>query len=88
MAPHLVKRVEGNSEGRGSEYGSEALRSWLKEVESPTFDGCGSLGWISRAEKFFEVQQINPSKFSIYQHGWYCCVLIFFFDKKKIVDLL
>lgn len=38
------------------------LRSWVKKVELPTFEGHDPLGWLARAEKFFEVQQVKPSE--------------------------
>jgi len=33
----------------------EETRTWTKRVELPTFDGVDPQGWLSSAEKFFEV---------------------------------
>jgi len=38
------------------EEDADVQRPWMKRVELPTFEGRDPLGWISRAEKFFEVQ--------------------------------
>lgn len=32
---------------------------WIKKVELPIFEGIDPIGWIARAEKFFEIQQID-----------------------------
>ncbi|RZB90662.1 hypothetical protein D0Y65_023229 [Glycine soja] len=36
----------------------EEAQIWAKKVELPTFMGTYLIGWIARAEKFFEVQEI------------------------------
>nr|KYP39109.1 hypothetical protein KK1_039592 [Cajanus cajan] len=36
--------------------------SWLKKVVLPTFEGSDPLGWLARAEKFFEVHQVKSSE--------------------------
>nr|KYP39247.1 Transposon Ty3-G Gag-Pol polyprotein [Cajanus cajan] len=38
------------------------MRSWLKKVVLPTFEGNDPLGWLARAERFFEVHQVKPSE--------------------------
>lgn len=42
--------------------GPEPLRAWVKKVELPTFEGNNPLGWISRAEKFFQVQKVQDQE--------------------------
>lgn len=36
----------------------DAPPNWVKLVELPTFEGLDPMGWIARAEKFFEVQKV------------------------------
>lgn len=36
----------------------ESNKKWFKKVELPSFEGGDPIGWIARAEKFFEVHQI------------------------------
>lgn len=36
-----------------------STQSWAKKVRMPTFEGDDPLGWITRAEKFFDIQHIK-----------------------------
>jgi len=36
----------------------ERFKAWTRRVELPNFEGLDSHGWISRAKKFFEVQEV------------------------------
>nr|KYP37262.1 hypothetical protein KK1_041542 [Cajanus cajan] len=45
---------EGGESSEGENGGMH--NSWMKKVELPTFEGCDPLGWIARAENFFEAQ--------------------------------
>jgi len=36
----------------------ERVKMWTRRVELPVFEGMDLQGWISRAEKFFEVQEV------------------------------
>jgi len=47
--------------GESKEEKNFPLRSWVKKVELPAFEGNDPLGWLARQEKFFEVQKIEPS---------------------------
>lgn len=38
---------------------SELQPNWMKRVELPTFEGIDPLGWVSRVEKFFEIQNVT-----------------------------
>ncbi|WVZ03770.1 hypothetical protein V8G54_024576 [Vigna mungo] len=44
--------------GRRGEGNQEGSANWRKRVELPVFKGGDPLIWISRAEKFFEVQKV------------------------------
>ncbi|KAG2405435.1 uncharacterized protein HKW66_Vig0046900 [Vigna angularis] len=46
------------SEGE-SEEERDVQKSWMKRVELPTFEGVDPMGWIARAEKFFELQNVT-----------------------------
>lgn len=37
-------------------------RHWMKRIDLPTFEGVDRMGWIARAEKFFEIQNISPKE--------------------------
>lgn len=52
--------MEANFEGGGLGEEEDSHRSWTKKVELPSFEGSDPLGWIARAEKFFEVQKRRP----------------------------
>lgn len=59
--------VYGDRVGRSEEVEEEweedkreSERGWMKRVELPSFEGRDPIGWISRAEKFFEVQEVSP----------------------------
>ena len=51
---------EEEESGETEEDKDVPLHSWVKKVELPTFEGHDPLGWLARAEKFFEVQQVKP----------------------------
>ena len=53
---------EEEESGKTKEDKDVPLRSWIKKVELPTFEGHDPLGWLARAEKFFEVQQVKTSE--------------------------
>ena len=39
----------------------EEQKQWIrKKVELPYFDGSDPMGWLARAEKFFEVHSVKP----------------------------
>jgi len=38
------------------------LKSWTRRVELPSFEGTDSSGWLARAEKFFEVQNVSDQE--------------------------
>lgn len=42
--------------------GEEEEKYWMKMVELPTFEGFDPIGWITRAKKFFEIQNISSKK--------------------------
>lgn len=52
----------GSGEGSGTNIKNDECRSWATKVEMPSFEGHDPLGWIARAEKFFEVQQVKPAE--------------------------
>lgn len=59
--------VNGDRIGRREEVGEEweegkreNQQGWMKKVELPSFEGGDPIGWISRAEKFFEVHEVTP----------------------------
>ena len=65
VGDHFVNKNEKPWEleeesGKTEEDEDVPLRSWVKKVELPTFEGHDPLGWLARAEKFFEVQQVKP----------------------------
>lgn len=41
---------------------NDQSHSWLKKVVLPTFEGNDPLGWLARAEKFFDVHRIKTSE--------------------------
>jgi len=41
---------------------AESPNSWMKKVEMPSFEGNDSLGWITHAEKLFDLQQVAKSE--------------------------
>ena len=45
--------------GESKEEKNFPLRSWVKKVELPAFEGNDPLGWLARQEKFFEVHKIT-----------------------------
>lgn len=70
-ARNQEKSLEGNwdlvNEGRERKESSEdemeddrgeVKWSWMKCVELPTFEGTDMMGWISKTEKFFDLQNI------------------------------
>jgi len=48
---------DGNSEEE-----EEGGKTWARRVELPTFEGIDPQGWVSRAEKFFEVQNVSTKE--------------------------
>lgn len=40
---------------------SEMEDMWAKKVELPDFTGIDPIGWVARAERFFEDQEIHSS---------------------------
>lgn len=49
-------------DNESGEEKEEPTRAWVKKVELPTSKGDDPLGWIARAEKFFEEQQVRASE--------------------------
>lgn len=57
------KSMEGEIEAEAHEPELEGTpREWAKKVELPWFEGSDPLEWVAWAEKFFEVQQVKPTK--------------------------
>jgi len=58
------EKKEGNyeCEGNSEEEEEEGVKTWAKRVELPTFEGIDPQGWVSRAEKFFEVQNVSAKE--------------------------
>lgn len=56
------KTVSNADENSSDDSDEEPRTSWLKKVVLPTFEGDDPLGWIARAEKFFEVQGVKPTE--------------------------
>lgn len=55
--------MEGEIEAEAHEPELEGTpREWAKKVELPWFEGSDPLEWVAWAEKFFEVQQVKPTK--------------------------
>ncbi|WVZ18213.1 hypothetical protein V8G54_005535 [Vigna mungo] len=50
--------VGGHEDGRTSVRGMEQ-KPWRKKVELLTFDGEEPLSWLSRAERFFDIQKVT-----------------------------
>ncbi|KAK7247608.1 hypothetical protein RIF29_42494 [Crotalaria pallida] len=53
-------KAGGDSDSENSKERSKL--SWAKKVELPCFDGTDPMGWVARAEKFFEVHQTKDSE--------------------------
>jgi len=57
------KRVEEDIDNnRFNKDEEEPLHPWFKRVDLPMFEGIDPLGWITRAERFFEVQNTSQTK--------------------------
>lgn len=52
------KRKEGSEDEMEDNLG-EVQRSWMKHMELPTFEGMNMMGWIVKAEKFFDLQSVS-----------------------------
>ncbi|XP_017413041.2 uncharacterized protein LOC108324610 [Vigna angularis] len=53
------RRSPESSEEESEEDGGDVQRSWMKRVELPTFEGTDPMGWITKAEKFFDIQNVT-----------------------------
>ncbi|KOM51969.1 hypothetical protein LR48_Vigan09g062800 [Vigna angularis] len=53
------RRPPKSSEEEEEDDGGEVQRSWMKRVELPTFEGTDPMGWIAKAEKFFDLQNVT-----------------------------
>jgi len=53
----MIRKEESDSDSE-----EEVQKQWMKRVELPTFEGSDPMGWIARAEKFFEIQNISPKE--------------------------
>ena len=51
------ERVKQSSKSEGEEEGE--WRPWSRRIELPMFEGVDPMGWLARAEKFFEVQNVS-----------------------------
>ncbi|BAT96603.1 hypothetical protein VIGAN_08357000 [Vigna angularis var. angularis] len=51
----------GNENGRTGDRGTEQ-KPWRKKVELPTFEGEEPLGWLNRAERFFDIQKVTSDE--------------------------
>lgn len=51
------RQREGSDDDVEEERG-DVHRNWMKRVELHTFEGTDPMGWIVRAEKFFEIQNV------------------------------
>ncbi|WVZ09004.1 hypothetical protein V8G54_022350 [Vigna mungo] len=57
------ERLLSESSEEESEYDRvEVQRSWMKRVELPTFEGIDPTGWITKAEKFFDIQGVTEKE--------------------------
>lgn len=56
------KTVSHADENSSDDSEEEPRRSWLKKVVLPAFEGEDPLGWVARAEKFFEVQGVKSTE--------------------------
>ena len=54
------RRDERVKQSSKSEYEEESEgRPWSRRIELPMFEGVDPIGWLARAEKFFEVQNVS-----------------------------
>jgi len=56
-AVKMIRKEDSDSDSE-----EEVQKQWMKRVELPTFEGSDPMGWIARAEKFFEIQNISPKE--------------------------
>jgi len=53
------RKEEWSRQGNKSDVEDEGeLKPWSRRVELPIFEGVDPMGWLARAEKFFEVQNV------------------------------
>ncbi|WVZ18618.1 hypothetical protein V8G54_005940 [Vigna mungo] len=57
-----VNGIRGERREDDEEDTRGAQPNWVKRVDLPTFEGIDPLGWISRVEKFFEIQKVTEKE--------------------------
>ncbi|WVY94229.1 hypothetical protein V8G54_033317 [Vigna mungo] len=53
------RRPPETSEEEAEEDRGDVQRNWMKRIELPTFEGADPMGWIAKAEKFFDLQNVT-----------------------------
>jgi len=51
----------------------EGTKAWTRRVELSIFEGLDLQGWVSPAEKFFEVQNVTTKEIEVGFHKYERC---------------